>query len=287
MPYRHLLAAVELDNINTRVVQRAARFAQLCDAQLSLVTSIPDLRALYHGTERGVQQSFDQTLVAAAQEGLEALCRKAGVTPERLRVLRGDPDHAVVEHARGAGVDLIVFGNQDRHGLDHFVGGFGLGLLHRAHCDLLAVNLAGSSNAFAAPLVALGNDQNDVALELKVGLLHQRLHPRGQLAAVHVVRPPWRETWSSVDDAAQSRRQITAEVRTEIQARLKNAAQLAVQVEFDTPSQGIDSVAGSGGHDLIVIGSGKHSPLGWHLGSTAHNLLSRTQHDVLLVRPQT
>ena len=46
MPYRHLFAAVELDNPNAVVIQRAAAFARLSGAHLSVATAIPDLQAL-------------------------------------------------------------------------------------------------------------------------------------------------------------------------------------------------------------------------------------------------
>jgi nucleotide-binding universal stress UspA family protein len=280
--YRHLFVAVELDNPNAVVIERAAAFARFSGAQLSVATAIPDMKAFYHGTERRIQQSFDDTLVESAQEGLNALCRKAHVRPDDVYVLRGDPDREVVEEAHARGADLIVFGNHDRHGLDHYVGGFGLGLLHRAHCDLLAINLAVQAEDFNAPLIALANDADDARVMGRV-VSQLKQSPR---VAVHVVRPPWREPWAWINDVEKARVQIAAQIRTRMHDALSEFSPFELQVEFETPSVGIEAAATAGGHDLIVMGSGKHSQLGWHLGSTAHNLLSRTRHDVLLVRPQ-
>ena len=282
MPYRHLFAAVELDNPNAVVIQRAAAFARLSGAQLSVATAIPDLQALYHGPERHVQQSFDQTLVASAREDLDVLCRKARVVPDEVHILRGDADRAVVEEAHLQDVDLIVFGNHDRHGLDHFIGGFGLGLLHRAHCDLLAINLGVKAGDFSSSLIALGNDPDDTWLMHRVT---SQLKQAPQVA-VHVVRPPWREPWASIGDIEKVQLQIAARVRAQLGDALREFSPFELRVEFDTPSTGIEAAASAGAHDLIVMGSGRHSQLGWHLGSTAHNLLSRTRHDVLLVRPR-
>ena len=280
MTYRHIYAAIELQSSNTVVIERADRLAKRCGARLTVATCVPDLKALYRGTEHRMQEDFDHTMVTAAEQDLAALCQKARVTPERLEVVRGEPEVSIVVDAHQRRADLLAFGNHDRHGLDHYVGGFGLGLLHRAHCDLLAVNLAHADVTFASPLAALADDDDDAKV------LRRTLDlSRSVCAAVHVLRPPWLQAWSSDMAQAEERTNIATKIRTQLAERLAELASVDLQVTFDTPSRGIEAAAEQGQHDLIVMGSGSHSQLGWHLGSTAHNLLSLTRRDVLLIRP--
>jgi len=281
LSYHHLFVAVELDNPNAAIIRRAAAVARLSRAKITVATAVPDLRSLYRGTEHRMHESFDETMIEAAEDGIDDLCRKAGVKPAEIMVLRGDPDSVVAREAHAVNADLIVFGNHDRHGLDHYVGGFGVGLLHRADCDLLAVNLAAKGLGFSSPLTAVAGDDHDARV-----LWRARKLSTGTLDLVHVVRPPWREPWADVEDVAESRNALAHRVRDRLSDRLQASAPFKLAIEFETPSKGIEQAAVAGGHDYIIMGSGTHSQLGWHLGSTAHNLLSRTRLDVLLVRPE-
>ena len=75
-----------------------------------------------------------------------------------MSVLRGELDVVAAREAARIEADLVAFGNYDRHGIEHFIGGKELGLLHRTHSDLLAVSEGTPDAAYAQPLVALNLD---------------------------------------------------------------------------------------------------------------------------------
>ncbi len=272
MAYHRIMVAVDLGATSQVILQRADQLAKQFHAQLIVVTAIPDLRNLYGGTESKLQQSFSRELTEDAKDKLLEKCKRAKIGPHQTLVVHGDADHIIAGEALLLGVDLIVFGNHDRHGLDHFVGGFGLGLLYRAHCDLLAVYSAKEFQDHTRPLVAVAGEPSDEHL-----LVQARIHyPNIPLTLVHVMR---HHLWSGENSEKT--------IKATLMQTLGAYSPVELILETGTPSTEIDHAAAQGGHGLIIMNSGRHSQLGWHLGSTAHNLLSRTHADVLLVRPQT
>ena len=281
MQFKKVIFAVDLIEPCMAVLDRAALMSAHDDIDIRLATAIPDLRALYHGAEDATQRKFSESLAAKAQDELNDLAAGAGIRSGQTVVLRGDADQAISRHAREFGADLVVFGNQDRHGLDHFVGGTGLGLLYRAPCDLLAVHPATPEAHLRRPLIALADDPEDIALMQAV----HRHFPGPNLRGVHVLRPPWTECVSTRREVEALHEQMVVAARARLAAALGDQVPDALALRFGAPSDQIVDHARSQPVDVIVLGSGQHSLMGWHLGSTAHNVLTRTAHDVLLVRP--
>ena len=95
-------------------------------------------------------------LIADAKQQLATLSHSAtalGVTAETA-VITGRPAHAIVEHAKEGGFDLIVMGTHGRTGLSHIVmGRVAERVVRNAPCPVLTVHTgeaAGASRASAA-----------------------------------------------------------------------------------------------------------------------------------------
>ena len=95
-------------------------------------------------------------LIANAEQQLATLRTSAaalGVTAE-TSVMTGRPAHAIVEHAKEGGFDLIVMGTHGRTGLSHVVmGSVAERIVRKAPCPVLTVHAseaAGAGKASAA-----------------------------------------------------------------------------------------------------------------------------------------
>ena len=83
-----------------------------------------------------------ENLIADADRRLATLKASAaalGLTAETA-VIRGRPAHAIVEHAKNGGFDLIVMGTHGRTGVSHVVmGSVAERVLRKAPCPVLTV----------------------------------------------------------------------------------------------------------------------------------------------------
>jgi nucleotide-binding universal stress UspA family protein len=65
-------------------------------------------------------------------------------------VVFGSPAKAIVDHAQGAGVDLIVMGTHDRSGVAHLLlGSVAERVVRTATCPVMTVRGAGKQDASA------------------------------------------------------------------------------------------------------------------------------------------
>lgn len=98
-----------------------------------------------------------ENLIADADRRLATLKASAaalGLTAETA-VIRGRPAHAIVEHAKNGGFDLIVMGTHGRTGVSHVVmGSVAERVLRKAPCPVLTVRGTEAVEASAKPAAA-------------------------------------------------------------------------------------------------------------------------------------
>ena len=98
-----------------------------------------------------------ENLIADADRRLATLKASAaalGLTAETA-VIRGRPAHAIVEHAKSGGFDLIVMGTHGRTGVSHVVmGSVAERVLRKAPCPVLTVRGTEAVEASAKPEAA-------------------------------------------------------------------------------------------------------------------------------------
>lgn len=284
--YRRIIVAIDLDEPVPEALIRARQLVRRSRGEMIAVTAIPDLRALYRGRESGLHQRFDHDVVEFASGRLDRLCRQAGVGRVPTEILRGEPGHAVAQKLDEWSADLVVFGNPNPHGWNRYLGGFRMGLLHTTHCDLLAVSESDASRRYRVPLVAVNLDGHQDRLVQRA----RTFLPDVSLSLLHVVRSRWSDyqvdpVRFAFGNREQDIERTHALMHEMFDPLLTTYAPASLEFEAGIPSKRIHKRAREGGHDVVVINSGVHHGLGWHLGSTAGNILSAATYDVLVVRP--
>ena len=141
--YKHILAVVDLTDHAREVTQRAVSIAESCGgAQLELlhVVEYVPVEPLSDSLMPAVQ--IEGELLERAREKLTALAESLRIPGIPRRVEAGNVKTEIVRVARESGVDLIVIGSRERHGLSIIVNLTEDTVLHAAPCDVLAVRIA-------------------------------------------------------------------------------------------------------------------------------------------------
>lgn len=140
--YKHVLLAVDFSEHGNEVAKKAREIADRNQAPLSVVhvvDNLPITDAAYGPIPFDVD--WTQELLDAAKKHLTKFAAELGVPEERQFLEMGSPKLEIVRVAEENNVDLIVVGSHGRHGLALLLGSTANGVLHHAHCDVLAVRL--------------------------------------------------------------------------------------------------------------------------------------------------
>ncbi len=141
--YKRILAVVDLTDHAREVALRAVSIAESCGgAQLELlhVVEYVPVEPLSDSLMPAVQ--IEGELLERARERLTSLADSLRIPGIPRRVEAGNVKTEIVRVARENGVDLIVIGSRERHGLSIIVNLTEDTVLHAAPCDVLAVRLA-------------------------------------------------------------------------------------------------------------------------------------------------
>ncbi len=84
---------------------------------------------------------IEDELLQRARQRLATLAGELGLADSAARVESGNVKSEIVRVARERGVDLIVLGSRERHGLSILVNFTEDTVLHAAPCDVLAVRV--------------------------------------------------------------------------------------------------------------------------------------------------
>jgi universal stress protein A len=84
---------------------------------------------------------IEDELLERARQRLATLAGELGIASSAARVEAGNVKSEIVRIARERGVDLIVLGSRERHGLSILVNFTEDTVLHAAPCDVLAVRV--------------------------------------------------------------------------------------------------------------------------------------------------
>jgi universal stress protein A len=146
MGYRHVLAAVDLSEEATQVLDKARAVASASGATLSVVSVVKPILQVYGALDMapiaigGV--SFEQQALDQATTQTRTLGARYGIPETRVHVFLGTPAPDVRALAKRIGADLIVVGTHARHGLGLLLGSTANAIIHGVTCDVLAVRMA-------------------------------------------------------------------------------------------------------------------------------------------------
>lgn len=139
--YRHILAAIELDDNGPPVLQRAQALAKLFGSELSVVHVVEYVPIESGDALVAAPVNLMQELTGQAEQKLLALCQGNGVAQTSARILCGPVAGEILNFVREKGVDLVVVGHHPRRGLLALFSHTEEDVVARAHCDLLTLNL--------------------------------------------------------------------------------------------------------------------------------------------------
>lgn len=139
--YRHVLVAVDLTKDSQKVLARAIPIARRNQAKLSIMHTLEPLGFAYGGDIPMDLTSIQDQLDDHAKQRLAEIADPYDVPREEQHVVVGMPDAEIHRFSKEHDVDLIVVGSHGRHGFALLLGSTSTGVLHGAHCDVLAVRI--------------------------------------------------------------------------------------------------------------------------------------------------
>jgi universal stress protein A len=141
LPYRRVLAAVDLGPDSATVGRQARAVAAAAGAEVALLHVVEYVPTETLGETLLPAVEIEAELVRRARLRLAALARELGLPAAAARVAAGSTKAEIVRIAAETASDLVVIGAHERHGLSILVNLTADTVLHAVHCDLLAVRL--------------------------------------------------------------------------------------------------------------------------------------------------
>ena len=144
--YQHILAAVDIhldghDN-GQAILARAHQLAQRFSAQLSVLHVVEYLPVDPAGDALlTTPVDLSRERAVHAEKRLHEWCATLGIPAGRVRVAVGSITAEILRSAQDHQADLIVVGHHPRRGLAALFNHTEVGVVSRAHCDVLAVRL--------------------------------------------------------------------------------------------------------------------------------------------------
>ncbi|MBS0289302.1 MAG: universal stress protein [Proteobacteria bacterium] len=139
--YKSILVAIDLHPAyDEYTAQRAVEFAKEHNAKLYMIHCVENIHA--YGAAQGYQliMEVEQQLEQEARKSLDQLATNLGIPSEQQFLEMGGAVQTVVlEKAKELQVDLIIVGGHGRHGISLLLGSIADGIIHHAHCDVLAI----------------------------------------------------------------------------------------------------------------------------------------------------
>jgi universal stress protein A len=142
--WRQILVAVDLSEDSERVVQKALDVAKRHGASVQLLHVVEYVPVEPMGEALLPSMQIEEELLRSARVRLDRLGEQFGIAGDARTLRSGSIKVEILRAARETGVDLIVLGSRERHGLAIILNLTEDTVLHAAPCDVLAVRLPGS-----------------------------------------------------------------------------------------------------------------------------------------------
>lgn len=141
--YKHILIASDLSESSVLLCKKAQALAERCGAKLSILHVVEHVPMLYPGGEFVLPLNFEmeENLEKEAKENLALQAKHINIDKDHQWVIFGNEGDEIVKFAKSHGVDLVMVGAHDRHGLSVLFNTISDDLLHALPCDLLAVRV--------------------------------------------------------------------------------------------------------------------------------------------------
>jgi universal stress protein A len=139
--YKKLLVLLDLSEDSEQVAIAGRDMAAHSNASMVVLHVVEFVPVEPLGESLMPTAQIEDELINRARARLGALITRLGLTNATGRVEAGNTKSEILRVAEQEGVDLIVLGSHERHGLAIMVNFTEDTVLHAAHCDVLAVRL--------------------------------------------------------------------------------------------------------------------------------------------------
>jgi universal stress protein A len=141
--YKSVLCAVDFSKESQEVVGRAKMIADHSDAAFNLVHVLEHTPVAYAGGEFALplDLNLEEVLREHAKTSLQKMADGLNSGDIPWHLIEGPIKHGVIDLAKDLSADLIVVGSHGHHGMGMLLGGNASGILHGAHCSVLAVHV--------------------------------------------------------------------------------------------------------------------------------------------------
>jgi universal stress protein A len=139
--YRKLLLCLDLTDDSEKIAERAKALASRFEATLTLLHVVEYVPVEPMGEALLPAVQIEGELVERAKTRLAEISARLGLEQCDRLILTGNIKSEVVRVAQERGIDLIVIGSRERHGVSILFNFTEDTVLHAAPCDVLAVRL--------------------------------------------------------------------------------------------------------------------------------------------------
>jgi universal stress protein A len=139
--YKKLLVLLDLSGDSEQVAIAGRDMAAHSNASMVVLHVVEYVPVEPLGESLMPTVQFEEELIKRSRAKLDELIARLGLTNATGRVESGNTKSEILRVAEQEGVDLIVLGSRERHGLAILVNFTEDTVLHAAHCDVLAVRL--------------------------------------------------------------------------------------------------------------------------------------------------
>jgi universal stress protein A len=137
--YSRILLVVDLSEESLSIGRRAQALAASLNATVELLHVVEFVPVEPMGETLMPSVQIEEELLARARQRLAALAATLGLAHSPCHVESGAVKAQIVRMARERGVDLIILGSRERHGLSILLNFTEDSVLHAAPCDVLAM----------------------------------------------------------------------------------------------------------------------------------------------------
>lgn len=139
--YSKILLCLDLTDDSEKIAERAKSLAAKCGAELTLLHVVEYVPVEPMGEALLPAVQIEGELVDRARVRIAELSAKLGLDDCERLVNTGNIKSEVVRIAQERGIDLIMIGSRERHGVSILFNFTEDTVLHAAPCDVLAVRL--------------------------------------------------------------------------------------------------------------------------------------------------
>jgi universal stress protein A len=137
--YKKILLAVDVTEGSEQIAERARDVAERYGAEVILLHVVEYVPVEPMGEALLPAVQIEGELIERATRRIAELAQKTGLEQAERIVQAGNIKAELVRIATDRGVDLIVLGSRERHGLSIMFNQTEDTILHAAPCDVLAV----------------------------------------------------------------------------------------------------------------------------------------------------